>query len=165
MAELSFDIRGNLQPYEKVNLTFQEFKQIFVEEFAPDSSRHTIFENYQRFIDAFAAEVTTNFIQWIDGSFVTNRTNPRDIDVVNFIDFAIYEEKQDKIEQNFRLHGASKLYPRVDAYVVKLYPKNHERYWVTEYDSVYWQNWFSETRKNRANKIYPKGFIELKFSN
>jgi len=67
------------------------------------------------------------------------------------------------IELKFRKYGANINYNRIDAYTVKNYPKNHERRNITEYDLVYWSNWFSETKKNRAKKKFKKGFIELKF--
>ena len=48
---------------------------------------------------------------------------------------------------------------------VKYYPAGHKKEKITEFDLVYWRNWFSETKKNRARKKFPKGFIELKFGN
>jgi len=53
-------------------------------------------------------------------------------------------------------------------------PQNYFRRWiwrnkwkpaafVSEYDLVYWYNWFTETKKNRAKKKFKKGFVEIKF--
>ncbi|MEM6964707.1 MAG: hypothetical protein AAF573_08085, partial [Bacteroidota bacterium] len=77
--ELKFDIRGYLIPYEKNQIEFEEFKNNFVASFEEDSSRHEIFKSYMKYVEAFKSEVTPNFKQWINGSFVTNRKNPNNL--------------------------------------------------------------------------------------
>lgn len=44
--ELNFDIRGNLRPYEIIEISLEEFKAIFVDSLDEDSRRHAIFEKY-----------------------------------------------------------------------------------------------------------------------
>ncbi len=163
--DLSFDIRGYLKPYEKIEIEFEEFKASFVESFEVSSTRQKIFSSYLEFLSRFEEEITPNFIQWIDGSFVTNKENPKDIDFVTLIDFDIFEKNEELIESKFRLRGAKANFGGLDAYALKVYPENHERKNITEYDKVYWKNWFSETKKNRLKKKYPKGFLEIKFGN
>ena len=91
--KLNFDIRGNLTPYERIALSYKEFVEFFVESFEKDSARYEIFEHYKRYTEEFQAKVTTDFKQWIDGSFVTNNKNPKDIDLINLVDYEIVEEK------------------------------------------------------------------------
>ena len=160
--KLNFDQRGNLQPYEKITLTLDEFKDFFVGKFSQNSSRKHIVDNYLRFIDDFSTQVATKFVQWIDGSFVTAEEHPRDIDFVTFISHEIFEAKEKVIHDNFRLVEARKVYG-VDAYTVRQYPEDHAKYMLYQSDWVYWYNWFSQTKKNRAKKKYPKGFIEIEF--
>ncbi len=45
---LSFDIRGNLNPYERIEISYEDFKDFFVNAFKKDSSRIEIFENYEK---------------------------------------------------------------------------------------------------------------------
>lgn len=97
--ELKFDIRGNLRPYEKIELTLDEFKENFVEPFEKTSSRHEIFENYIRYVEEFKEEITPKFKQWIDGSFVTNKISPRDIDIVNIVNYEIAKENYDLVKR------------------------------------------------------------------
>lgn len=165
MIELSFDIRGNLKPYQKIEIDIEAFKTYFLYSFENSFTRQVIMENYEQYLSDFQREVTPDFVQWIDGSFVSNKNNPKDIDFVNLIDFDIYDEKEEIIASKFRLHNAKNVYKRVDAYAVKIYPEGHERAKITEYDLVYWRNWFTETKNNRMKKKFPKGFIELKFGN
>lgn len=160
---LSFDVKGYLKPYKKIEIRFGEFKHIFVDNFDKSSSRHQLFKNYEKYITAFNKEITTNYVQWIDGSFVTAKENPKDIDFVTLINFDIFEENEQLIESKFRLKGASITFEGIDAYTLKVYPEHHKRRRITEFDKSYWLNWFSETKKNRLKKKFPKGFVEIKF--
>lgn len=164
--QINFDTRGNLNPYEKIELSLERFKKHFVDDFANEHKRRLeIFENYVDFLDGFKQEVTQSFIQWIDGSFVTKKLNPRDIDFVTLIDYQTYERFQTIIENKYRREPAKNIFGLVDAYAVKMYPVGHSQRWVSEYDLIYWRRWFSETRMNRAKKKFAKGFIEIRFGN
>ncbi|MGB3778758.1 MAG: hypothetical protein WA960_10405 [Tunicatimonas sp.] len=55
-------------------------------------------------------QVSQQFTQWVDGSFVTAREHPNDIDFVTFIDYQLFETKEKLIHENFRLEGAKKKY-------------------------------------------------------
>lgn len=164
--EINFDSRGNLKPYKRIEVSLESFRKCFVDDFVDDNQRRMeIFENYLNFLQEFKQEVTEDFIQWIDGSFVTKKTAPRDIDFVTLIDYATYEKYETVIENKYRRQPARNIFGLVDAYVVKMYPSGHSRRWVSDYDLVYWRRWFSETKKNRAKKKFTKGFIEIKFGN
>ena len=160
--ELSFDIRGNLKPYKKIELTFEEFKKNFVEPFEIESTRHELLINYEHYLHDFRTEITPNFTQWIDGSFVTNKRNPNDIDIVTIIDFDIANAKKRLLEEKFLNKGAIKMF-KIDAYIVRLYPQNHPQYSKSLSDLLYWYHWFSKSRKSRSRKRFPKGFIEISF--
>ena len=115
------------------------------------------------YLKDFKNEVTDNFVQWIDGSYVTQKVNPRDIDFVNLIDHKVYTEKRELIDNKFRLLKAREIY-EVDAYTVECYPKDKSEYeYKTKADLIYWDNFFGKTRKNRAGRKQPKGYIEIKF--
>jgi|CXWL01.1.fsa_nt_gi hypothetical protein len=164
--ELGFDLRGNLKPDIKVELTFEEFQVAFLTPFKHvETSRRRIFEDYLNFLEDFKTLVTADFSQWVNGSFISKKQNPNDIDFVTLIDFNVYEAKEELIESQFRRQGAKLIYPTVDAYVVKYFPELHERHWVTDFDLVYWLDSFGKTQKNRAGQRFPKGFVEINFGN
>jgi len=52
---------------------------------------------------------------------------------------------------------------KIDAYIVRIYPKEHKDYSKTVSDLLYWEHWFGNSKKNRAKKRFPKGFVELSF--
>ena len=123
--EPTFDIRGNLIPYKKIIFTLEEFKESFVDSFDSDSTRFEIFENYLEFIRDFQNEVTSNFTQWIDGSFISNKMNPNDIDFVTLINHEYYASHRELIDSKFRLKGAKETYG-VDAYALDIFPEEHK---------------------------------------
>ncbi len=119
--KLTFDQRGNLQPYEKIKLELDEFEAFFIEQFLNNDQRKQLFDNYLKFVNDFSTKISSNFIHWINGSFVTAKEFPNDIDFVTIISHEIFESKEKLIHENFRLEGARKKY-RVDAYTVRQYP-------------------------------------------
>ena len=98
---MTYDFRGHLAPYSIIEMTFDDFQHHFVEAFPNSPTRLLIFEEYKRYLSDFQTLITGNFIQWIDGSFVTQKSNPRDIDIVTLIDFEAYQSKKDVIYWKF----------------------------------------------------------------
>ena len=160
--ELDFDIRGNLKPYEVIEINLEDFKKIFVDSFEEDYRRHEIFEKYLIYLRDFQEILKEDFFQWIGGSFTSNKINPRDIDLITVIHYKDYNKNLEVISKKFASRNARKLY-EVDAYVVPDYPKDHKRSSFTKSDLVYWRRLFGQTRLNRAKKQYEKGFIQINF--
>ena len=58
-----------------------------------------------------------NFFQWVDGSFIgRSKENPRDIDLVSFVEYNKYRKYYKDFE------ALKKLYPKIDSYSVPVYP-------------------------------------------
>ena len=159
---LEFDENGFLSPYGAISAELELFENTFVSRVSESITRDAIFENYQRYNADFQKEILPNFRQWVDGSFVTKKLNPKDIDIVTFIPFEVYEKLKPEIEAKFTMEGASQHYG-IDAYTIKAYPEQHQLHQLTLSDTAYWRDLFSKTKFNRAKKHYPKGFIELNF--
>lgn len=157
---LSFDLRGNLHPYEKITIDVDDFKQSFVTLFEEHSTRHQIFSNYLQYTQDFIQNISNEFIQWIDGSFTTNKFSPGDIDLVTLLDYKVIEKNKDILQEKFLNKESLKKY-KIDAYIVRLFPEEHPEYSKTVTDLLYWEHWFGNTKKNRAKKRFPKGFIEI----
>jgi len=160
---IQFDTRGLLMPYERVALTLDEFQKFFVEAFEEDSTRHGIFRNYLRYVDDFRNEITTTFIQWLDGSFLTQKSNPADLDFVTLLDFQISIKKEKQLERRFLNRPAMAEYG-LDAYIEQIFPEGHRDYFFTQSDLAYWHSWFSKTKENRAGRRFPKGYVEIRFA-
>ena len=160
--KLSFDERSHLKPYGKNELELNEFRNIFVDSFDSDSTRHMIYANFEKYIIEFKEEVSSNFKVWINGSFVTNRINPKDIDIVILLEHKTAIEKVDILQRKFLNRESLKVF-RIDAYIVRTFSEDHKEYSNTRSDLLYWEHWFSNSKKNRDKKRFPKGFVELSF--
>ena len=94
-------------------------------------------------------------VQWIDGSFITNKLQPGDIDIVTFIPFASYEPIVDEL---IDWYSTFSLYDRgLDAYICPVYPSDYLEYNLFLDRKQYWQKLFS----SRKNENGEKGFLEL----
>ena len=160
--ELNFDIRGNLKPYEVVEISMESFQKIFVNAFDEESIRQELYENYNQYMKDLRGLITQDFFQLIDGSYTSTKKKPKDIDLVTVLDYRDYEENKAILEKGFTSLSARKKY-KVDAYILVNYPENHKKHAFTKSDLLYWKNLFGKTKVNRAKKQYEKGIIQLNF--
>lgn len=158
---LQFDKKGHIVPYEITEIMLEEFQSFFVEGLDDRAHRRRLFENYLRYLEALKAVVNQPFVQWVDGSFATKKQRPGDIDVVNFIDYQVVEQK----EQSLRLLSRTPAFEmfQVDANIVKVYPEGHPKAVLSKSDRLYWEHQFGYTPKNRSSKRFQKGFIKIAF--
>lgn len=160
--DFSFDIRGYLKPSGKNTITQDELKSGFVDPFDDSSSRKKLYEGYLRYNSDLKYLLNgQRYIQWIDGSFISTQINPRDIDLVNLIDFQVIDKYEKELQQFIMKEGKEEY--GVDGYIVRIYPEGHKNYVRTKPDLIYWQNWFSMSRRNRRKQRFPKGFVEINF--
>jgi hypothetical protein len=156
---LKFDSRGNLTPYEKIPSTTNEMRNFFVESIQ-SRTRKVIFEKYVNYSDALKSLLEgAHLQQWINGSFVTKKINPSDIDLVTFISHKDIIARGDKLKP-FGKAGSFAAYG-IDAYLLEVFPKSNKEYFRTEYDTKEWFSWFTKTKINRRGNKFPKGFLEI----
>lgn len=164
VINMNFDAKGNLEPYEVFPLEIEIFHSFFVKEFDKSTSRAKIFENYTKYIsDLTSALKLESFYQLINGSYTTNKQDPQDIDLVNFIkasdcNKAIESGKGEEIKK-FLTQGKSKENYMVDGYLVPVYDENDPKYSTITLSRVnYWTKWFGKDREGQA-----KGIIKINF--
>jgi hypothetical protein len=97
--------------------------------------------------------------QWINGSFVTDKINPSDIDVVTFVDGAAFDKlpawRQDVVSEICNGRG-DMAYSHVDCKICSVYPssdRSHDSY-VAERE--YWDEAWSRFRPGTT-----KGYVEV----
>lgn len=161
MNNLKFDKNGNLFPYEIIETNLASFQKVFVEAFPDSLTRKKLFENYLRFTYRFQDEIFPFFEQWINGSFVTKKENPNDIDIVTFLDYSVYEKRGDHIIDKFWTFSLEN--EGIDSYIVKEYPQEHEKYVDFIELKKLWINTYSKTNPKKENKILSKGFLKINF--
>lgn len=161
---ITFDERGHL--IESYELNWTQFQELFVDKWQRDrSTRTNIFDVFEKYVADFKTMITPDFDMWINGSFVTQKDNPQDIDFVSFIDYNVYSKKVKLIDNQFGKYGVKKIYGvLLDGYISPIYPQKHEEAFTTRADELYWLNQFSSTKPDRHHKKYSKGFIKIKFN-
>lgn len=148
MIEFSFDEKGYLKPYDIIAMDLDIFETIFIF----NNHREKLWSEYLEFMEHLKEISMVNFYQWINGSFVSRKILPKDIDVVTFLTFENYEQN----EENIRILKNRQSY--IDCYFVKNYPEDHSKHFITLFDKTEWLHLFSADRKRNA-----KGFVQINF--
>ena len=156
---LNFDNRGNLKPYSSIPSSINEMMKYFVGDIKSET-RKANFDKYIRYsADLKKHAGGFDLKQWVDGSFVTKKANPKDIDVVTFLNQKQIE-KLGLFINDYKMEGAYNLYG-IDAYIIEVYEPKNKYHSYTIGDTAYWHTLFATTRKNRAGKEYKKGFLDI----
>ena len=146
-----FDEFGYLTPYDVQEITLKDFE----ENFAINEARKILFMEYNAFIENLKLLGIINFHQWIDGSFVSQKTTPKDIDIVSFIETVEFKRNEKE------LLLLSKMFKNIDCYFVEVFSNEDKKYFITQTDTSYWFHLFQGTRKPRVKK----GFVQINFEN
>jgi hypothetical protein len=134
-------------------LSWEYFVNIFVDE-PKMAKRYKIFKEYNTYLEDLNIIVgECSYSQWIDGSFVTKKTNPNDIDLVTFLPEDIFFKVETKLSALTKPRVQILYNGLIDAYILPDTEANRNA-WYFEFSRV----------KGRNKKPIPgkkKGFIEL----
>lgn len=156
---MTFDQYGHLTPYEVILTDLETFKAVFVKALGESHTRTPIFEAYFDYLNQLRQIVGDGFYQWIDGSFITQKTNPNDIDLVTFLNFEQIQRHEKELNTLRKLRYEGKRY--LDNYFVPTYPNEHPNFTFYEIDRLEWLHRFErDTRKKIKHR---KGIIQLNF--
>jgi len=156
---LQFNSNGFLVPDSNIISTIEELEREFVLAFN-NERRAEIYKRYVVYSNNLKNLLGVNNItQWIDGSFVTMKPNPNDIDLVSFVDGQLLDTLEREV--GIFKYPLSLEYFGVDAYIVKTYDRNDRRYALYNGDLHYWMNTFDKAKVSRTGKAFAKGFLEI----
>ena len=144
-----FDEWGYITPPELHDLTLEDFERIFV----IDAERERLFRRLLDLVADVKGLGATGFYLWIDGSFVTKKRVPGDMDVVCFVDNQFFEQNEKRL---FAIRNRYE--PDIDAFYVLHFPLEHPDYPQTARDRL---GWFEFLRVDRQTNF--KGLIEIQF--
>ena len=141
-------------------MSMADLKRLCVDAFPGSPTRTRIWNGFAFVIDKLLqCEVEADV--WLNGSFMTERTDPQDADLVLCIRAEVYENGTTQTKEaidwiNDNLRGAH----LCDSYRFFVYPANDPLYGDGESDRSYWLNQFGKTYA----KDQPKGIavIELR---
>lgn len=156
---LNFNASGLLVPNNNIVTSIDYLERHFVHEI-PSETRCEIFKKYLTYSNELKKVLNLDTLkQWVNGSFVTKIRNPKDIDLVTFVDFELRRMFETELKQ-FEAKSANEHF-EVDAYLVTVFPQGHQKNFLFESDRVYWMDKFSRTRRDRTGKKNHKGFLEI----
>ena len=156
---LEFNDAGLLVPPTIIDSTLSEFERYFSGD-NPDNIRTVLYNQYIEYIiDLKRVCAKTELKQWIDGSFVTKKSKPFDIDLVTFIDEETLKLNAERLK-NFVYPGSLTNYG-LDGYFIVDYPESHKNYFMYKSDCAYWIELFGRTKSDKRHKSVPKGFLEI----
>lgn len=156
---LKFNSFGHLTPAKPIKTDLNEFEATFVLNIE-NEKRKKLFENYQKYNQLLGQLLQSDFYQWIDGSFVTKKQEPNDIDVVTFIDHKIAKKYKEELKE-FLYPQSNEKYG-IDGYLVREFEQSHRSYFGFTSDRSYWWNLFEKVKSNKKQKL-KKGFLEIHF--
>ncbi len=152
---MTFNNEGYLEPGVHT-MELHDLENAFVVGFPHSSTRKLIIEGYKEHLNALK-EILPSFSQFLDGSFVSNKNDPRDIDLVCFIDGdevdSLTPEKQERLKELLSGPDAKNKY-MCDAYYCISYAENHPNFQHARTQRKYWIGEFGFDRQD-----VPKGII------
>lgn len=146
---LSFDHNGYLIPYDLLPVEWDVFYQTF----GYNGHRRELLSAYERFLHSLRSLLPVNHKQWIDGSFVTKKSKPGDIDVIIFVPNTHFASIADGLKAIKKVDDKS-----IDCYFVETFPPNHPNYEIGRADELTWYHFLRTDRRKRL-----KGSLELWF--
>lgn len=147
----------------------ETFYDRFVEKFPESTTRKLIAEGFLR-LRHEVAEHGIDAKQWIDGSYVTIKQNPGDIDIVSFIDYerinSLPDDARSFCEKVLNGREHTKTHYQTHSFLVPTCSKDHPYYTIYNRSRLYWRKWFGTTseRSIPSGLIIPglpKGIVEM----
>jgi hypothetical protein len=153
---LQFDEFGFLNPNDIIISNLEEFRNTFVF----NEQRASPFGTYLEFLDELEKLNLGPFFQWVDGSFVTKKPIPRDIDLITFVDFKTHKFKNSRLQflkEKYKYYG-------IDAYFEASYSENHPFYPKYLYQHDYWFKLYSSTKPlGQQQLVRRKGLVQINY--
>ena len=152
--------QDGLLPAGRHQVTTDVFRQQFVDAFGGSSTRARLFTRWQRHREALSSVVPIQ-AQWIDGSYVTDRLDPGDVDVVSLIDGPTFDALapalQLMVSQLVSGSGTRAVWG-IDSYLLPVYPGGHPLRPETVKGLTYWDN---QWQRVKGNNQLTKGYLEV----
>lgn len=156
-TKLRFNSYGLLTPAEAIPADMEVLKRHFVDAFPKSKTRGKLYGNLIQFNETLQKEVFPWYEMWVDGSFVTKKHNPGDVDVVIFLDAKVFKMRAKEID---RISSVLFEKSRIDAYFVKVFSQGERGYLRYFMIRNYWESLFINNRGR-----VKKGFLKLTLTN
>jgi hypothetical protein len=132
--------------------------ELFVLNFPDSQTRRHLFRQWEIYNQRLKQKIGDDIlVQWVNGSFVTAKINPGDIDCVTFVPYESYQRAEDSL---LEFYTTISLYDNgLDAYLCPVYDLNDNRHPEYRQRCSDWSFLFGQLRDSTLQK----GFLELSF--
>ena len=157
---MAFNAKGYLEPGLH-QMKVDDIEKEFVTPFPHSSTRKDILDGFKKHSDELQM-ILNKYMQMIDGSFVTNKNDPGDVDLICFIDGDMLDamNRADQMKIAALLDGkTTKATHMCDAYFCPSYPDTHPKYHGYRTTRKYWMGEFGYDRSDVA-----KGIVILEYT-
>jgi hypothetical protein len=140
----------------------------FVDRFPDSPTRSGLFEEFVKWVSK-AAKLVPSATEWIDGSYVTAKPAPNDIDVVTFCDAAFLTSLSGDDEDRVELHLNSREKP-IHTMLIGVYPETDPQYPLYQAEVRTIGKWgFAKLWIKKEGEVFrtdiPKGFLQMPIGN
>lgn len=148
---------GNLTPGIH-EYSFKDFEKQFIYNFATSDTRLEIYKDFCEWFKQLMEILTPNYI-WLDGSYLTNKVNPNDLDLVVFyrpekiISEKIANDLKTMINEKSRKYNCDAYFCLSLGHLTDAEKSNFGNHSIME---TYWMGQFTFDRMRR-----PKGLVEI----
>jgi hypothetical protein len=154
---MRFDSNGFLTPSQPILTTLLDFELYFIQ----NEHRKNIFQAYLWLIEDFKNLELLTFEHWLNGSFVSKKEKPNDLDVLMFVEadlFFIHEKALAELKKRYKTK-------QLDLFYIIKRTENENDYALYQSDYMEWLHLFSKTRRSLNTGIrHNKGFVQLNFN-
>jgi hypothetical protein len=154
---MNFHVNGNLEAGVH-NVTMELFHGTFVASFPHSSTRARIYEGFVKYLSELFS-TKPNYEPLVDGSYVTKKNDPSDIDCLIVADAAAVDALTDEDKQKLSslfIHPDCKRKYCCDAYFLAAVPEGHPGYDHYRAMRKYWLGEFGYDRQEQ-----PKGIVRI----
>lgn len=150
---------NGLLPTGLVRVSAEQVQEHFVAPFSTSTSRQRLYDQWLLHRQAIEVIIPIQR-QWLNGSFVTHKVDPADIDVVTFIDGealnALDPPRQAVLSDLMAGHSTRDRWG-IDSFVVPTYAEDHpDRTAARKAEGYWWRMWTNVKGSNLT-----KGFLEV----
>lgn len=125
-----FDVNGNI-PYEPEKIyspSFEEFEERFVDQFPNSDTRKEIIGEYKKHCNEVVSYGIVNE-QWVNGSYITIKDDPSDIDMLFEVDGTELDNRNLKETMDDVIDNAqARSNLRCDSHYISKYPESEKEY-------------------------------------
>lgn len=134
-------------------VSLAELRQICVDGFPLSTTRYKIMEGLEKVLQELRAGSIEGEV-WVDGSFVTEKMNPEDVDLVLRVSAQFYDNATDKQRKTVDWLASNLRNTHLcHSYSFMEWPENHPNYWPGQYMFNYWMRQFGFSRGNEMKGI------------